>query len=98
MADPTMFAARGSTDEVEEGRALAPKFDADGLVTCVATDVSSGEVLMVAHMDAEALALGFPARGLYEVARAQAEPQPRGNGELVEAPLEPRGVVVGRYS
>ena len=55
MADPTIFAARGSTDEVEEGRALAPKFDADGLVTCVATDVGSGEVLMVAHMNAEAL-------------------------------------------
>ena len=50
-----MFAARGSTDEVEEGRALAPKFDADGLVTCVATEAGSGEVLMVAHMNAEAL-------------------------------------------
>lgn len=32
-----------------------PKFDAAGLVTCVTTDVSSGEVLMVAHMNAEAL-------------------------------------------
>ena len=50
------FAVRGSTDEVEEGRAFAPKFDADGLVTCVATDARSGEVLMVAHMNAEALA------------------------------------------
>ena len=34
---------------------MAPKFDADGLVTCVATDVRSGELLMVAHMNAEAL-------------------------------------------
>jgi phosphoribosyl-AMP cyclohydrolase len=49
------FAPRASTQEVEEGRALAPKFDADGLVTCVATDARSGEVLMVAHMNAEAL-------------------------------------------
>ena len=49
------FAARGSTEEVEEGVAFAPKFDADGLVTCVATDAGSGEVLMVAHMNAEAL-------------------------------------------
>jgi phosphoribosyl-AMP cyclohydrolase len=49
------FAARGATDEVEEGRVLAPKFDADGLVTCVATDAGSGEVLMVAHMNAQAL-------------------------------------------
>ena len=49
------FAPRASTQEVEEGRALAPKFDTDGLVTCVATDARSGEVLMVAHMNAEAL-------------------------------------------
>ena len=39
----------------EEGLVLAPKFDADGLVTCVATDAGSGELLMVAHMNAEAL-------------------------------------------
>jgi phosphoribosyl-AMP cyclohydrolase len=50
------FSARGSAREVEESLALAPKFDADGLVTCVATDVRSGEVLMVAHMNAQALA------------------------------------------
>src|SRR4029450_9263800 len=49
------FAQRGSTEEVEEGRAFAPKFDADGLVTCVVTDARSGDVLMVAHMDAQAL-------------------------------------------
>ena len=39
----------------EEGLKLQPKFDASGLVTCVATDAASGEVLMVAHMNAEAL-------------------------------------------
>jgi phosphoribosyl-AMP cyclohydrolase len=49
------FAARGSTEAVEEGLAFAPKFDADGLITCVATDARSGEVLMVAYMNAEAL-------------------------------------------
>ena len=49
------FAVRGSTDEVEEGVAFAPKFDAEGLVTCVATDARSGAVLMVAHMNAQAL-------------------------------------------
>ena len=41
--------------EIEEGLAFAPKFDADGLVTCVATDAETGDVLMVAHMNAEAL-------------------------------------------
>ncbi len=42
-------------DEREEGLKFQPKFDAAGLVTCVATDASSGEVLMVAHMNEEAL-------------------------------------------
>ena len=44
-----------SAKESEEGFLLTPKFDADGLVTCVATDAQSGELLMVAHMNAEAL-------------------------------------------
>ena len=39
----------------EEGLAFQPKFDASGLVTCVATDATTGEVLMVAHMNDEAL-------------------------------------------
>ena len=52
---PSPFAPRGSTDEVEEGGALTPRFDADGLITCVTTDARSSEVLMVAHMNAEAL-------------------------------------------
>ncbi|EGP06844.1 phosphoribosyl-AMP cyclohydrolase [Bradyrhizobiaceae bacterium SG-6C] len=39
----------------EEGLDFQPKFDASGLVTCVATDATSGDVLMVAHMNDEAL-------------------------------------------
>jgi phosphoribosyl-AMP cyclohydrolase len=39
----------------EEGLALQPKFDASGLVTCIATDAANGDVLMVAHMNDEAL-------------------------------------------
>jgi phosphoribosyl-AMP cyclohydrolase len=39
------------TDE----RKFAPKFDANGLLTAVCTDVDSGEILMLAHMNAEAL-------------------------------------------
>ncbi|HEY5131825.1 MAG TPA: phosphoribosyl-AMP cyclohydrolase [Bradyrhizobium sp.] len=42
-------------NDIEEGLTLRPKFDAAGLVTCVATDAASGEVLMVAHMNDEAL-------------------------------------------
>jgi phosphoribosyl-AMP cyclohydrolase len=44
----------GNSD-IEESLTLAPRFDADGLVTCVATDAATGEVLMVAHMNDEAL-------------------------------------------
>jgi phosphoribosyl-AMP cyclohydrolase len=39
----------------EEGLGFAPKFDASGLLTCVATDAADGVVLMVAHMNDEAL-------------------------------------------
>jgi phosphoribosyl-AMP cyclohydrolase len=39
----------------EEGLEFQPKFDASGLVTCVATDAASGDVLMVAHMNDEAV-------------------------------------------
>jgi phosphoribosyl-AMP cyclohydrolase len=56
LADSAPFAAPTGAAELEEGAALTPKFDADGLVTAVATDAKSGEVLMVAHMDAQALA------------------------------------------
>ena len=56
MSNPSPFAPPGSTESIEEGRVLTPKFDADGLVTCVTTDATSGELLMVAHMNAEALA------------------------------------------
>lgn len=48
-------ASSPALDDIEEGIALRPKFDAAGLVTCVTTDARSGEVLMVAHMNAEAL-------------------------------------------
>jgi len=47
--------ARGSAGDVEEGLAFQPKFDADGLITCVVTDAASSQLLMVAHMNAEAL-------------------------------------------
>jgi phosphoribosyl-AMP cyclohydrolase len=51
-----VFAPRRSVAEVEEGRVLAPKFDADGLIPCVTT-AETGEVLMLGYMNAEALAL-----------------------------------------
>ena len=42
---------------LEEGAVFSPRFDANGLVTAVVTDAKDGMLLMVAHMNAEALAL-----------------------------------------
>lgn len=39
----------------ESGTVLAPKWDANGLITAVASDAATGELLMLAHMNAEAL-------------------------------------------
>jgi phosphoribosyl-AMP cyclohydrolase len=41
--------------DIEEGLDFQPRFDGSGLVACVATDAGTGEVLMVAHMNEEAL-------------------------------------------
>ncbi len=45
-----------ASSEIEEGLKFTPQFGADGLVTAVVTDVKSGDVLMVAHMNAQAVA------------------------------------------
>jgi phosphoribosyl-AMP cyclohydrolase len=58
VADTSPFPAPGAAADLEEGLALTPKFDAEGLVTCVATDAVSGDVLMVAHMNAKTIASG----------------------------------------
>lgn len=53
FADPSTL----NHDDLEEGTLFAPKFDAHGLVTAVAQEMGSSRVLMVAHMNAEALRL-----------------------------------------
>jgi phosphoribosyl-AMP cyclohydrolase len=45
------------TDARDQGLTLNPKYDRDGLITAVVTDDASGELLMVAHMNAQALQL-----------------------------------------
>jgi phosphoribosyl-AMP cyclohydrolase len=42
---------------LEAGGDFTPRFDAAGLVTAVVTDATDGQLLMVAHMNAEALSL-----------------------------------------
>jgi phosphoribosyl-AMP cyclohydrolase len=54
MAD-IPFASRISHEQVEEGTEFAPKFDEHGLIPCVTTDAATGELLMLAYMNAAAL-------------------------------------------
>ncbi len=42
---------------LETGTVLQPKWDTNGLITGVVTDAATGALLMVAHLDGEALAL-----------------------------------------
>lgn len=56
MSETNPFPAPGTHDELELGTTLSPRFDASGLITAVVTDADTGEVLMLAHMNAEALA------------------------------------------
>jgi phosphoribosyl-AMP cyclohydrolase len=42
---------------LEEGVVFSPRFDASGLVTVVVTDAEDGMLLMVAHMNAQALSM-----------------------------------------
>ncbi len=48
------FSLAPTKHEIEEGSDLLPKFDQNGLMTAVAVDADSGEVLMVAFMNEEA--------------------------------------------
>ena len=48
------FSKRLSIEQVEEGTELAPKFQSDGLIPCVTTDFTSGELLMHGYMNEEA--------------------------------------------
>lgn len=50
------FSPRGSTREIEEGTHFSPKFGDDGLIPVVTTDIRSGDLVMHAYMNAEALA------------------------------------------
>ncbi|MCX9146193.1 phosphoribosyl-AMP cyclohydrolase [Erythrobacter sp. WG] len=44
-----------TNEEREFGSIFAPKYDSAGLLTAVVVDDASGDVLVVAHMNAEAL-------------------------------------------
>jgi phosphoribosyl-AMP cyclohydrolase len=51
----TLFPPPGDKAALEHGDAITPRFNADGLIAAVATHAQTGEVLMLAWMNAEAL-------------------------------------------
>ena len=65
------LAQRESVFEVEEGTALAPKFDENGLIPVVTTDSKSGEVLMHGYMNKEALFLTIQNKEAYYWSRSR---------------------------
>ncbi len=52
-----LFPTAASTDALERGAVLAPRFDAAGLIAAIAAHAETGEILMLAWMNAEALRL-----------------------------------------
>jgi phosphoribosyl-AMP cyclohydrolase len=68
FADPTTL----SKDEVDEGTVFAPRFGADGLLTAVA-QASDGTVLMVGHMNAEALSLTIATGEVHYFSRSRSK-------------------------
>jgi phosphoribosyl-AMP cyclohydrolase len=80
FADPSTI----SHTEQEEGAVFAPKFDAHGLVTAVAQEAGSNRVLMVAHMNAEALRLTLETGTVHYYSRSRQKIWKKGesSGEL----------------
>lgn len=69
--DKVKFHSRESIVQVEEGTVLAPKFGADGLLPCVTTDGSTGEVLMLGWMSDESLRLTLETKEAHYFSRAR---------------------------
>jgi phosphoribosyl-AMP cyclohydrolase len=57
MVESVRFASRAGIADIEETGEFAPRLDAAGLIPAIAVDAAKGGVLMVAWMNAEALAL-----------------------------------------
>ena len=67
----TPAAADPASDDREEGAVFLPRFSAEGLLTCVTVDAVSGEVLIVAHMNAEALEKTLSSRVMHYWSRSR---------------------------
>ena len=69
----TPFAPPGTKLELEEGAAFTPRFNADGLITAVTVDDANGAILMLAYMNAEALARTLESGDVWYFSRSRNE-------------------------
>jgi phosphoribosyl-AMP cyclohydrolase len=70
MAD---FPTAPNAAALEQGKTLAPRFDANGLIAAVATHADTGEVLMLAWMNAEALSKTLETGEAWYFSRSRSE-------------------------
>ena len=66
-----MFEKRKTVKEVEEGQKLSPKFNKDGFIPAVTTDSKTGELLMHAFMNDEALRLSIKIKEAHYYSRSR---------------------------
>ena len=69
----TDFPTAIDKNALERGARLTPRFDEHGLIAAVATDAATGEVLMLAWMNAEALAKTLETREAHYFSRSRNE-------------------------
>jgi phosphoribosyl-AMP cyclohydrolase len=77
----------------ETGLVLDPRYDAAGLITAAVTDAASGALLMIAHMNAEALRLTMETGEVHFWSRSRASLWKKGETsghvlKLVEARID----------
>ena len=66
-----MFKKRENVAAIEEGKLLSPKFDDNGLIPVITTDIKTGEVLMHGYMNEEALKKTIETKEAYYWSRSR---------------------------
>ena len=67
-----MFPTAPDTEALERGSVIAPRFDASGLIAAIAQHADTGEVLMLAWMNDEALRLTLETGHAHYFSRSRA--------------------------
>ncbi len=82
FADPESL----EPDQLEDGTVFAPRFGRNGLITAIASQASSGRILMVAHMNRQALELTLKTGIVHYYSRSRAALWKKGesSGEIQE--------------